>query len=246
MIRAPGQRLVGQRRPGLPDVLADRQADGHAVDLDRRPARAGLEVAQLVEDAVVGQVQLAVDRLHRAVGEHGGGVVDVVGPLGVADDRDDPLDAGGDPLQRGARVGEEVLLEQQVLGRVAGERQLGEDDELRARRARRGDLAGDLRLVAGDVADDGVDLRERDRAAGRSSRRGPGPSQYSMNVRRAGSSGAFASRRCVAVTAATARAGSSRCCTITACPAATSAGVGRAADVARPARAGRCVSRSSL
>ena len=52
-------------------------------------AVARLEVALLVEDAVVGQVDLAVDAADLAVGEHGGGVVDVLGPLGEADEGDD-------------------------------------------------------------------------------------------------------------------------------------------------------------
>ena len=63
----------------------------------------GLEVALLVEDAVVGQADLAVDRLQLAVGEHGGRVVDVVGALGEADDRDDAVGRRRDPLERRAR-----------------------------------------------------------------------------------------------------------------------------------------------
>ena len=73
-----GQRLVGHRRTGDPDVLADGEADLDSVDVDGRPAGAALEVAQLVEDPVVGQVDLAVDGLQAAVGQHRGGVVGVV------------------------------------------------------------------------------------------------------------------------------------------------------------------------
>ena len=152
VIGGPGTQMSSQMvRPTLtPSTSIDR------------PARAALEVAQLVEDAVVGQVDLAVDGLHAAVGEHRGGVVDVVGALGEADERDDALRVGGDPLDRRARVGQEVLLEQQVLGRVAGDRQLGEERELRAGLARARELLADLGLVAGDVADGGVDLGEGD------------------------------------------------------------------------------------
>ena len=71
-------------------------------DLDHRAAVARLEVALLVEDAVVGQEDLAVDRVHDAVGEHGGGVVDVLRALGKADDGDDPLGLGGELAQRRA------------------------------------------------------------------------------------------------------------------------------------------------
>ena len=68
-----GERLVARRRAGLPDVLADREADARR----RRPRRSprpspGLEVALLVEDAVVGQEHLPVDPRTLAVGEHGG------------------------------------------------------------------------------------------------------------------------------------------------------------------------------
>ena len=108
-------------------------------DVDHRTARPGLEVALLVEDAVVGQVDLAVDRVHGAVGEHGGGVVRLLGALGEADDGDDPARLASELPQRARGVREEVLLEQQVLGRVAGQRELGKQHELGARLARRAD-----------------------------------------------------------------------------------------------------------
>ena len=213
-----GERLVRQRRAGLPDVLTDRQPDGDAVDLDRRAALAGLEVAQLVEDAVVGQVQLAVARLELAVGEDRGGVVDVLGALGIAHDGDDPGRVGGDPLQGGACVGEEVLLEQQILRRVAGQCELGEDDELGAGVVGEGDAGGDLALVAGDVAHDGVHLDEGDaqRPGHSHSHYGSRPSQYSMNRSSAGSRGPDASSIRVAVTAVTGTLRFGRCCSMTA------------------------------
>ena len=49
---------------------------------------ADLEVALLVEHAVVGQEHLAVDAAHLAVGEHGQRVEDVLGVLGEPDQRD--------------------------------------------------------------------------------------------------------------------------------------------------------------
>ena len=52
---------------------------------------ADLEVALLVEDAVVRQEHLAVDALDLAVGEDGQAVVDVLGVLGEADQRDHAL-----------------------------------------------------------------------------------------------------------------------------------------------------------
>ena len=56
------QRLGAGRRPRLPDVLADGQADRRPVQPEQRGLLAGLEVAVLVEDAVVRQEHLPVDR----------------------------------------------------------------------------------------------------------------------------------------------------------------------------------------
>ena len=104
------RRLVALRKSRMPDVLADRQADRHAVDFDQRRLAAGLEVAALVEDAVVGQVALSVDAPHLALGHYrervmgrGRGRVDqgievlellrrALDPLREADQGDDPLD----------------------------------------------------------------------------------------------------------------------------------------------------------
>ena len=160
--RRPGARLERGGRARLPDVLADRQPDLAAAELDQCRATAALEVALLVEDAVVGQVQLAVDRLHGAAGDHRERVVDVVLALGEADERDDPLGRRRDAVQRRARVAQEVLLEQQVLWRVAGQRKLGEEHELGAGLAGAVGQLDDRALVAGDVAHDCVHLREGD------------------------------------------------------------------------------------
>ena len=73
-----------------------------------------------------------------------------------------PLTACGDPLERRPRVGQEVRLQQQVLRRVAGDRQLREEDDLRAGGRGALQVVEDQPLVALEVADDGVDLREGD------------------------------------------------------------------------------------
>ena len=57
-----GEREVGRRRPGLPDVLADRRPDERLAEPQQEQLAAGLEVPVLVEDAVVRQEPLAVDR----------------------------------------------------------------------------------------------------------------------------------------------------------------------------------------
>ena len=84
-----GERLHRGGRPRVPDVLADRQPDPRPRDLDQRGGVARLEVAALVEDAVVGEQDLPVDGADLAVPEHGDGVVGGRVALGKADQRHD-------------------------------------------------------------------------------------------------------------------------------------------------------------
>ncbi len=158
--RRAGDGLVAGRRARLPDVLADGQSDGLLADLEHRAAIARLEVALLVEDAVVGEEDLAIDRMHDAVGEHGGGVVDVGRALGKADDGNDPVGLRCELVQRRAGGCQEALAQQQILGRVAGQRQLGKQHDIGAGLQRLLAPGANQRSVAGDVADGGVHLAE--------------------------------------------------------------------------------------
>jgi hypothetical protein len=74
------------------------------------------------------------------LGAHRSGVVQVAAGVDEADDRRAPPGAPGQLLEGGAVVGDEPRLEQEVLGRVAGDRQLGEHGQVRPR---------PLRLVEG-------------------------------------------------------------------------------------------------
>src|SRR6185369_8915734 len=70
--------LLGDRTVvGMPRVLADRDPDAHARDLEQ-PVRtaAGLEVPLLVEDGVVGEVALAIDADALAASRHDRRVVE--------------------------------------------------------------------------------------------------------------------------------------------------------------------------
>ena len=158
--------LVGRRRARHPHVLADRQPDARVAELDHRRPGTGLEVALLVGHAVVPEPHLAVVRAHRAVGDDRDRVEHVLGALGVADDRDDPLHGLRDPRQRLLRRAQEVLLEQQVLRRVAGQHQLREHDQLGALVASALDVLGDLGGVALEVAHARVELGEREAQRG--------------------------------------------------------------------------------
>ncbi len=72
----------------------------------------------------------------------------------------EPHRLAGQLVQRGGGVPQEVLAQQQILGRVAGERQLGKQHELGLCLARGPQTLGDAPRVAGDVADSGVQLAE--------------------------------------------------------------------------------------
>ncbi len=157
-----GEREVGRRRPGLPDVLADRRPRDHVAEAQQEQVGARGEVAVLVEDAVVGQEALAVDGPDRAVGEDVAGVVEVAVEVGSPDERDDARRLGGDRLDAPARRADERRAQQQVLGRVAGDRELGEEHEVGAGVACLAQVREDALRVAVEVADDGVDLCERE------------------------------------------------------------------------------------
>jgi len=144
----------------LPHVLADRHADKRLADLDQHEVAACGEVAVLVEDAVVRQEALAVDRLDLAVGAHGARVVKVGLEVGEADERDDALRLRRDLLQRARGGADEAGSQQEVLGRITGHRELGEEREVRALVARLLEAREDQVAVAVEVAHDGIDLSE--------------------------------------------------------------------------------------
>jgi hypothetical protein len=168
--------LVGLGRARDPDVLADRQADRDARDIDHQRLGARLEVAALVEDGVVREMALAVDGRdpaagadrERVVGGRGNRVDDrvaraVLGAVDAfreADEGGDALGLGCDVPERLADRLEEVGAQHQVLGRVAREAQLRQDHELGSGLAGARDRLGGEARVAVDVADGRVDLGE--------------------------------------------------------------------------------------
>ena len=152
-------------RVGAPDVLADRNADPRAAEDDwprRRPRR---EHALLVEDAIIGQVDLEPHRLDPPPIEERHRVVKlaVLDP-GQADQGRRPA-VGGVARQLLAGGAAGLLkrgLQHQILGRIAGEIELRRHHDVGLEGG--GLLArfAQAIAIAGDVADDRGDLRERD------------------------------------------------------------------------------------
>jgi hypothetical protein len=156
------EREVGRRRPRLPHVLADGQTDERLAELEQHELAPGREVAVLVEDAVVRQESLAVDRLDVAVRADRARVEEVLVEMGEADDCDDVLRFARDLAQRRCCGADEARPQEQIFGRVAGDGELREEDEFGARLARFTEPREDEAAVAVEVPDDGVDLSERE------------------------------------------------------------------------------------
>src|SRR6266576_1335029 len=154
------ERLVARGGTRLPHVLADREAEALAVELGHGAGAARLEIALLVEDTVVRQVDLAVDRANRSSADQRRGVEHVLGALGEPDDRDDAGELGGERPQGRRSVGEKVLLEQQVLRRISGDGELRKENEIGSRRARIACSVANPLEVALDVPDRGIELIE--------------------------------------------------------------------------------------
>ena len=126
--------LLGERAGGAPHVLADADAHLHAADhvqLVGVAVGAGREVAGLVEHGVVRQQPLAVGadapRRRRTPPRRCRG-------RGRRRRSRPPPRSGrvraATSLERGQVVGDEARLQHEVFGRVAGDRQLGERDDV--------------------------------------------------------------------------------------------------------------------
>ncbi len=156
-------RALDSGRARLPQVLADRQAERRFAELEQADLGARLEVPLLVEHAVVRQEALAVEAGHAAVRADEARVVEAA-VLGVRrpDERDD---ARGRlrhlPGSLRSRA-DEGGAEQEVLRRVARDRELREHDEVGARGARLGDPRDDAVTVPVEVADGRVELSQCD------------------------------------------------------------------------------------
>ena len=130
-----------------------------AAEADRTGQRPDLEDAEFVEDAVVGELDLVAERLHLAVVEKRHGIVDlaVLRPRRADDDARSAVGRIlGEGLDRRAAGVLEGRLEHEVLGRVAGDEQLGEDKQVGAVGRGLGPRGPRLLQVALDVADDRV------------------------------------------------------------------------------------------
>ena len=80
----------------------------------------------------------------------------------MPDDERDAAHLARQALERGVAVAIETSAQQKIFGGVAAQRELGGKHHVRAGRARTFAVSEDLVGVAGEVADDTVDLGNRD------------------------------------------------------------------------------------
>ena len=148
--------------PVGPGILADRQPKPHAAEAHRTGHRSRSKHALLVEHAVIRQVDLAADRLDLAAGQERIGVVELPRLDPRRADQHRGAAVGGLARERfhGRAAGRlEGRLEHQILWRIAGDEQFRKSDDVGAvARGLRARFARQLQ-IAGDVADDGVELR---------------------------------------------------------------------------------------
>ncbi len=153
----------GCRGTRTPDILADDHADPSAVDIDDAWISAGVEVALLVENGVIRKATLAIARNYLAVAQHRDRVVAAVRrKLWKADQDRDAFDARGKPRQFVGARGKKCRTQQQIFRRVATERELRGDQQLRSAAPRLGGSLEDPRGIAREIADHLVELSDRD------------------------------------------------------------------------------------
>ena len=119
-----------------PDVLADRQAEAHAAEIDRPRHRPGGEDALLVEHAVVGQVVLIALGGDGSAVEQQDRVVELAPVPPRRRDQHRRLAGDGFRRQLFHRRFNPVLkkrLQNQIFGRVSRHHQLGKDDQIDTR-----------------------------------------------------------------------------------------------------------------
>ena len=148
-----------------PDVLADRKPQPHAAEIHRTGHRPGRKHALFVEHAVVREIDLVAQRGDHAAVEQRHRVVELAAVDPRRADQQRRATRCGfarKRFDRGAAGGLEGGLEHQILGRIAGDEQFRENDQIGALGGRL--LAGTPHFlgIAGDVADRRVELRDRD------------------------------------------------------------------------------------
>ena len=150
-------------RAGFPDVGADVDAAADAAQGHDAGFAAGVEVAFFVENVVIGQASLAVDRRYPAVfNDRRGIVAPPVMLFRMTDDQGDALDTAGQIVERPLAGAVEIRAQQQILRRVAAQRQFRRQQRLGAALPGLAGALDDALDIARQVTDGGIELGNGD------------------------------------------------------------------------------------
>ncbi len=130
--------------------------------LDGQRAAPGRERALLVEDAVVGQLALVVARHDLPAGAQGHALRTRSPSSHGQPTRSGTVDLGRQRLGLAPAGAQEARPQQQILGRVAGDRELGRQHEVGPRARGVGTRVGDALPVLGKRSDREVELGQRE------------------------------------------------------------------------------------
>ena len=149
----------------MPEVLADEHAQAAEAGIEGADAVALREVARFVKHGVGGQVKFMVDMQRFAAGEVGVGDVETFTEIHVHEaDYDVNVVAGSLQCREDAVVGvrQQRHFRRQVLHLVAGQRELGEYQQVDALLARLFDVVEVDAQVVPHIAQFGIHLRQTD------------------------------------------------------------------------------------
>ena len=143
----------------FPDVGTDVDTAANTTQRHDTGFGARLEIPLLVENVVVGQAHLAVNRNFPAIFDNGCRVVaSTIRRLGMADNKGNTFNPTGQIIQRASASPVEVRAQQQVFRRITAQRQFRRQQYLRAAGFRLGSAFNDTFDVARQVTDGGVEL----------------------------------------------------------------------------------------
>src|SRR3984893_13491133 len=149
-LAAPVRRTVGNKknfaarggeafdRVRSPNILADGNADAHALEGDRPRHRSRSEHALFVKHPIIRQIDLETDRLDAAFVEEGIGVVamPIFSPRQPNENRRSAVACPGrDPFAGGAAGFQKRRLQDEVLGWIARDEEFGKHQEIGAEAA---------------------------------------------------------------------------------------------------------------
>ena len=144
--------------PRLPHIGANGQAATHTVQLDQTRLGAGSEVTFFVEHFVVRQTPFQVGRLDLSVRQQGGCVIALAIALGGVTENQRQRRCRGQCSDFASACPIKIRAQQQVFRRVAAERQLRRQQNIRALGKSLGGKLQNALCIAGEIAKHGIEL----------------------------------------------------------------------------------------